>query len=550
MLSRHVRALGQAPLIIQPLIQLTRSLTGWATVDPERMSGSAPAACLNLVGGHWLPSGASRQLPDPLNGEHFLQVPHTQPDEIGPFVQSLRAVPKSGLHNPLKDPQRQAGGGKGPLYLLYGDVSFRVAAELRLPEVEQFFARLIQRVAPKSQVQALGEVRVTRKFFENFSGDQVRFLARGFTNPGDHSGQTSSGNRWPYGPVALITPFNFPLEIPALQLMGALYMGNKPLLHVDQRVSVVAEQLLRLLHHCGMPPADVDLLHGPGATVGEVLRAAQPRSTLFTGSQRVAERLAVETHGKVFLEDAGFDWKILGPDVRDLDYVAWQCDQDAYACSGQKCSAHNWIAAGLLDRLSSLASRRQLYDLTVGPVLSWTTRAMLEHTNKLLAIPAGAKLLFGGKPLSGHSIPEVYGAVEPTAVFVPLDQMLLPEYFDLVTTEVFGPFQVVTEWREGQLPAVLEACERMSHHLTAAVVSNDINFVQHVLAHTVNGTTYAGIRARTTGAPQNHWFGPAGDPRGAGIGTPEAIRLVWSCHREIITDFGPVPPHTTPLVQS
>lgn len=58
-------------------------------------------------------------------------------------------------------------------YLLYGDVSFRVAAELRRPEVEQFFARLIQRVAPKSLVQALAEVRVTRKFFENFSGDQV-----------------------------------------------------------------------------------------------------------------------------------------------------------------------------------------------------------------------------------------------------------------------------------------------------------------------------------------------------------------------------------------
>jgi 1-pyrroline-5-carboxylate dehydrogenase len=76
----------------------------------------------------------------------------------------------------------------------------------------------------------------------------------------------------------------------------------------------------------------------------------------------------------------------------------------------------------------------------------------------------------------------------------------------------------------------------MSHHLTAAVVSNDVEFTTKVLANTVNGTTYAGRRARTTGAPQNHWFGPAGDPRGAGIGTPEAIQLVWSCHREIIQD--------------
>ena len=58
---------------------------------------------------------------------------------------------------------------------------------------------------------------------------------------------------------------------------------------------------------------------------------------------------------------------------------------------------------------------------------------------------------------------------------------------------------MVTEYSEGELPLVLEALERMTNHLTAAVVSNDINFVQHVLGNTVNGTTYCGIRARTTG---------------------------------------------------
>ena len=58
---------------------------------------------------------------------------------------------------------------------------------------------------------------------------------------------------------------------------------------------------------------------------------------------------------QVFLEDAGFDWKVLGPDVSNIDYVSWVCDQDAYACSGQKCSAQsilfmhkNWVAAGEL----------------------------------------------------------------------------------------------------------------------------------------------------------------------------------------------------------
>ncbi|CAI0549326.1 unnamed protein product [Linum tenue] len=307
------------------------------------------------------------------------------------------------------------------------------------------------------------------------------------------------------------------------------------------------EQMMRLLHYCGLPEEDVDFVNSDGKTMNKILMEANPRMTLFTGSSRIAEKLAVDLNGRVKLEDAGFDWKILGPDVGEADYVAWVCDQDAYACSGQKCSAQsilfmheNWAATPLLSKLKELAERRKLEDLTVGPVLTVTTEAMLDHVNKLLKIP-GAKLLFGGKPLENHSIPSIYGAVKPTAVYVPLDEILKHGNYELVTKEIFGPFQVVTEYKKSQLSMVLEALERMHAHLTAAVVSNDPLFLQEVIGQSVNGTTYAGLRARTTGAPQNHWFGPAGDPRGAGIGTPEAIKLVWSCHREIIYDIGPVP---------
>lgn len=57
-------------------------------------------------------------------------------------------------------------------------------------------------------------------------------------------------------------------------------------------------------------------------------------------------------------------------------------------------------------------------------------------------------------------------------------------------------YQVVTEYSDGELDSVLEACERMNNHLTAAVVSNDVSFQRKVLEATVNGTTYCGIRAR------------------------------------------------------
>ena len=67
-----------------------------------------------------------------------------------------------------------------------------------------------------------------------------------------------------FGPVCVIAPFNFPLEIPVLQLMGALYMGNKPVVKADSKVSIVVEQYLRMLIECGMPATDVDLIHSDG----------------------------------------------------------------------------------------------------------------------------------------------------------------------------------------------------------------------------------------------------------------------------------------------
>ncbi|XP_009598232.1 delta-1-pyrroline-5-carboxylate dehydrogenase 12A1, mitochondrial [Nicotiana tomentosiformis] len=510
----------------------------FATVKAEEISGSQPAEVHNLVQGKWTGSSSWNTILDPLNGQPFIKVAEVDESELQPFVESLSRCPKHGLHNPFKAPER---------YLMLGDVSTKAAHMLGLPEVSDFFAKLIQRVSPKSYQQAHGEVFVTQKFLENFCGDQVRFLARSFAVPGNHLGQQSHGFRWPYGPVAVIAPFNFPLEIPVLQMMGALYMGNKPVLKVDSKVCVVMEQFLRLLHDCGLPADNVDFINSDGKTMNKLLIEGKPRMTLFTGSSRVAEKLADDLSGRVKLEDAGFDWKILGPDVHEVDYVAWVCDQDAYACSGQKCSAQsilfmheNWGRSSLLDKMTELSARRKLDDLTIGPVLTVTTEAMLDHAKKLLQIP-GSRLLFGGEALQNHSIPAIYGAIKPTAIFIPLEEILKEQHYHLVTKEIFGPFQVVTEYKDNQLLLVLNALEKMHAHLTAAVVSNDILFLQEVIGNSVNGTTYAGLRARTTGAPQNHWFGPAGDPRGAGIGTPEAIKLVWSCHREVIYDVGPVP---------
>lgn len=502
----------------------------------------------NFVESEWRGTEKYADLINPVSGVPMLQYPDTQPDEFESFLAGLQSCPKSGLHNPFKSTGR---------YLMLGEVSFQAANLLENPEIADYFSLLIQSVMPKSYTQCMGEVKVVRQFLKNFSGDRVRFLASGHNTPGDHTGQQPQDYHWPFGPVVIITPFNFPLEIPALQLMGALYMGNRPLIKPARTAGLVVEQFLKLLHICGLPKKDVDLVHCRGPKMEKLLWQGKDiiRLVQFTGSSEVAEELAILMHGKVRIEDAGFDWKILGPDYcpSDVDYVAWQCDQDAYGASGQKCSAQsilfmheNW-GSDFLVKLQALAARRNLKDLTIGPVITWGTDELIGHAQKLSAIP-GAKILFGGKPLVNHNIPKCYGSIEPTAVFVPIQEIFSSKYFELVTKEVFGPVQVITIYTDAEISLVLELCERMKNHLTAAVVSRNQEFIDRVLGATVNGTTYVGIRARTTGAPQNHWFGPSGDPRGAGIGTPEAIILTWSAPRCIIRDTGPI--FSANLVQS
>ena len=180
-------------------------LKAFATLDPKNLSVSDKG--MNLVAGEWVGSEKYGTMVDPLTGKPMMSYPDTQMHEIDPFVQSLLTTPKTGLHNPFKNKER---------YLMLGEVSRKLAEVMRDPEVFEFFVQCTMRTIPKSHAQTTGEISVTRAFFDNFSGDQVRFLCEAKQTPGDHTGQFATGYRWPFGAVGVITPFNFPLEIPVL----------------------------------------------------------------------------------------------------------------------------------------------------------------------------------------------------------------------------------------------------------------------------------------------------------------------------------------------
>ena len=149
----------------------------------------------------------------------------------------------------------------------------------------------------------------------------------------------------------------------------------------------------------------------------------------------------------------------------------------------------NWRKSGLLEKMAEQAGRRSLKNLTIGPILTWNNERIKAHLDAVLELE-GAEVLFGGQPLKNHSIPDCYGAWQPTAIYVPIKHFKSVKKRKLLTTELFGPFQIVTEWTNAQLQTVLDICEDVPHHLTAAVVSNDPVFSDKVIGETVNGTTY------------------------------------------------------------
>ena len=196
-----------------------------------------------------------------------------------------------------------------------------------------------------------------------------------------------------------MAPFNFPLEIPLLQLMGSLFMGNKPLLKVDSRVSIVMDSMLKLMHDNGLPENNVDFIHCNGKVMEHLLLQSKPRMTQFTGSTKIAEKLSKALYGKVRIEGGGMDWKIVGKNQGlDSGKVYEICAKDAYSFSGQKCSAQSllfihasWDLLVFQNNLKKLAAKE-----VMGPLLTLQSDEIIDHANKLLEIK-GAKLWFGNK---------------------------------------------------------------------------------------------------------------------------------------------------------
>jgi acyl-CoA reductase-like NAD-dependent aldehyde dehydrogenase len=246
--------------------------------------------------------------------------------------------------------------------------------------------------------------------------------------------------REPYGVIAIIAPWNYPLSTPAGETMAALIAGNAVVLKPSEFTPLVALELARLLHAAGVPDDVFQVMVGDGETGAALVEAAIDK-VIFTGSVRTGKRVAESAAGRLLpcvLELGGKD-PMLVLDDADLDVASTAAVWGAFVNAGQTClsvercyvhrSLYDRFLAACMEKTGRLRVGNGTYPNTeVGPLIHQQQLRIVEaHVED--AIARGARLVAGGKRLPELG-PNFYA---PTVLADVTHEMLV------MREETFGP---------------------------------------------------------------------------------------------------------------
>jgi acyl-CoA reductase-like NAD-dependent aldehyde dehydrogenase len=261
-----------------------------------------------------------------------------------------------------------------------GDV-LRKAADL-LESRAEAVGRDLTREEGKTLAEGIGETKRAVAILRYYAGQTLE--PDGDTYPSHSPSTLLYARREPVGVVAAITPWNFPIAIPAWKIAPALAYGNAVVWKPAELVPLTAVHLLQALVEAGLPAGVLNLVIGKGSEVGDVLATHEAVDAItFTGSNpvgRAIQRKATERGKKVQLEMGGKNPAVVLADA-DLAHAAEHVARGAFLSAGQKCTATSRVIveraalAELSERLVSLARGWKLgdpleADTKVGPVVS------------------------------------------------------------------------------------------------------------------------------------------------------------------------------------
>src|SRR5258706_480861 len=403
----------------------------------------------NFIGGTWIPAAAAAPDINPSNTN----------DVVGEFARATRADAEAAIRAAKAAFPAYARATPQQRYDALKKISDEILAR------KDDLGRLLSREEGKTLPEGMGEAVRAGQIFAFFAGEALRMSGEKLASV--RPGVDVEMTREPLGVVALITPWNFPMAIPAWKIAPALAYGNCVVFKPADLVPGSAHALAGIIAKSGLPPGVFNLVMGRGSEIGDaLLRHPGIAAVSFTGSVATGRKVAAAATAatpmkKVQLEMGGKNPLVVLDDA-DLTTAVECATNGAFFSTGQRCTAssrlivtrgiHDRFVEALTERIKSLVVDDALRAGThVGPVVD---RSQLDQDLRYIDLgkEEGAKLHWGGEVLNRDN-PGFY--LQPT-LFTEVDNRMR-----IAREEIFGPVAGVI---------------RVKDYDEAVAVANDTDF--------------------------------------------------------------------------
>jgi aldehyde dehydrogenase (NAD+) len=459
----------------------------------------------NFINGKWV---------DSKSGKSFRSINPANKDEV------VGVVAKSG-----REDIDQAVKAAREAYELWrltpaprrGEILFK-AAEILLRKKESL-GKLETREMGKVLSEALGDVQEAIDMGYFMAGEGRRLS--GETVPSELPNKDMKSVRVPIGVFGLITPWNFPIAIPAWKIFPALVCGNTVVFKPSSETSTCAAKFVEALAEAGLPKGVLNLVHGSGGEVGEYLvNHLGVDAISFTGSFDTGKHLEAicgALHRMIVTEMGGKN-AIIVMDDANLDLAVEGAIWGGFGTTGQRCTAasrvivHKEVYKKFIGQFKRAGSHLRVGDglhreTDMGPVINES------QFNKILNYidigkKEGAKLVLGGKAYQRESCSKGY-FIEPTIFGEVTPEMRIAQ------EEIFGP--VVSVIKAEDLEDAIQIVNHTPYGLSSAIYTQDVYSSAIAERDLETGIVY--INASTIGA-EIHL--PFGGIKHSGYGRKEA----------------------------
>nr|WP_227711828.1 aldehyde dehydrogenase family protein [Sneathiella sp. P13V-1] len=389
---------------------------------------------------------------------------------------------------------------------------------------------LLAREEGKTLPEGIGEVARAGQIFKFFAGEALRI--QGESMDSVRPGVGVEIRREPVGVVGMITPWNFPIAIPAWKVAPALAFGNSVVLKAAELVPGCAWAIADILKRAGLPDGVFNLVNGRGSEIGPVMiDHPKVNAISFTGSVSTGKTVAevcARNLKKVQLEMGGKNPMVVLDDA-DLDVAVGACLNGAFFSTGQRCTASSRliVTEGIYDDFVA-AMTKAVSELKVGDARDSSTQIGpvvderqlvkdLEYVD--IAKAEGAKLACGGEKLDGN------GHFMAPALFVDTTNDMR-----INTEEVFGPVATVIKAKD--YADALRLANETEFGLSAGICTTSLKYASDFKANSKAGMVM--VNLPTAGVD---YHVPFGGTKGSSYGSREQGRYAAEFYSVVKTSY-------------